>query len=67
MPFVVCQVYLNKTFLKKDRKKKKRNGCVLSEEIPKAFLHANRHEIEERMRHMLWKRPALWKREDFVR
>lgn len=39
----------------------------MSEEIPKAFLHANRHEIEERMRQMLWKGPASWKREDFVR
>lgn len=26
-----------------------RKGCVLSEEIPKAFLHASRNELEERM------------------
>lgn len=28
-----------------------RKGCVLSEEIPKAFLHASRNELEERMGH----------------
>lgn len=67
----MCRLlYVKYTLIKRFKKKtekKKRNGCVLSEEIPKAFLHANRHEIEERMRHMQWKGQASWKREGFVR
>lgn len=39
----------------------------MSEEIPKAFLHANRHEVEARMRRVQWKGHASWKREDLVR
>lgn len=62
-------LYVKYTLIKhfKKRESEKKKGCVLSEEIPKAFLHVTRHEIEERMRHMQWKGHTSWKREDFVR
>ena len=33
-----------------------RTGYAVSEEISEAFLHTNRHKLEERTRHMQWER-----------